>query len=184
MQNMKNASAPLILFSSLLFVPSIAGSREPAADRSGAKVQFYKPNTAARLVVALKNKAKYRELPVTVTVLVSNQGLEPILVNSRMLFNQYPLEGELSFIIKGPDDKALSLTKAIAPHPLGPEDLTVMGVGDTIERVADLTDMYGMQKHGKYRVQVIYYNRADLSKKKLKTWRGAIASEPTEITLQ
>ena len=52
-----------------------------------------------------------------------------------------------------------------------------------MEQTADLTDMYGLRKRGSYKVQVVYYNRVDREKNGLKTWRGSVASEPTEITL-
>jgi len=100
-----------------------------------------------------------------------------------MLFNHYPLNGELDFVIEDAHKRKYPLRKAIVPRELRDSDLTVLRSGQTMEQVANLTDLYGLSKRGTYRVQVIYYNRADLEKNGLKTWRGAIASEPTQITL-
>src|SRR5687768_324658 len=127
-------------------------------------VQFYQPNRSARLVVTLKAKERYRSKPVVVTVMLTNQALDPLLINSRMLFNKYPLPGEISFQIHGPDNKEYPLVKAIAPFDLRDTDLTVLPPGQTMEQIADLTDLYGVRKRGKYRIQAIYYNSIDLEK--------------------
>ena len=110
--------------------------------------------------------------------------LVPVLINGRMLFNNYPADGEISFAIEGPHDKAYPLLKIISsPHDVKEADLTVLKVGDTLEREADLTDMYGLHKKGTYKVQVIYYNKIDLEKDSLMTWRGSLASEPTILQI-
>jgi hypothetical protein len=148
-----------------------------------AATQFYQPNRSARLVVALKARDHYRTKPVTVTVMLSNQSQGPLLINNRMLFNQYPHPGELSFQIEGPKHTPYPLVKAVMPHDIKDSDLTVLPSGQTMEQIADLTDMYALYKRGNYKVQVIYYNSIALEKDGLSTWRGTIASEPTELTL-
>jgi len=150
-----------------------------------AGAQFYKPNREARLAVTLKNKERYiARQPVWVTVMLSNQGREPVLVNSRMLFNQYPLKGEVSFTIEGPKRQTYLLRKMVIPQELRDSDLAVLRAGETRERAVDLSELYDVRKRGKYKVQVLYYNSVDLEKEGLKTWRGSIASEPAEIILQ
>src|SRR5689334_10275429 len=75
-------------------------------------VQFYRPNREAHLVVVLKSKAHYSaSQPVVVTVMLSNQSTDPLLINSRMLFNKYPANGEISFNIEGPGGKDYPLAK-------------------------------------------------------------------------
>jgi hypothetical protein len=149
-------------------------------------MQFYKPNREAHLFVSLKSKARYSaRQPVIVTVMISNQSTEPVLINSRMLFNKYPANGEISFNIEGPGSKEFPLLKVVSlPPDVRGDELTVLNAGETMEREADLTDMYGIHKKGTYKVQVIYYNKVDLKKNKLKTWRGSIASEPVEFSLR
>lgn len=148
-------------------------------------IQFYKPNRGARLIVYLKAKDHYSAWsPVIVTVMLSNQTNSPLLINSRMRTNRYPLDGELSFIIKGPNDKEFKLQKGVTPRDLLDGELSTLTVGETTEQAVDLTALYGVSKRGHYRIQVLYYNRFDLEKDGMKTWRGVIASEPVEITLQ
>jgi hypothetical protein len=150
-----------------------------------AATQFYKPNREARLVVSLKNKAVYSAGdPILVTVMLSNQSQEPLLINARMLFNRYPLPGEVSFNIQGPREQNYPLLKAIAPQDIRNEDLAILTTGETMERQVDLNEFYGVRKRGKYKVQVVYYNSVDLEKDSLKTWRGSLASDPTEIELR
>ena len=144
-------------------------------------VQFYQANRSARLAVTIKAKDRYATKPVVVTVMVSNQTMEPLLVNGRMLINQYPLPGELALQIQGPGHAEYKLLKAVVPPDIRESDLVKLPPGQTIEQLADLTDLYGVQKHGKYRIQAIYYNGADIEKDGLPTWRGTIASEPIEI---
>src|SRR5262245_20266605 len=80
-------------------------------------VQFYKPNREAHLFVSLKSKARYAGAPVVVTVMLSNQSTEPVLINSRMLFNNYPANGEIAFNIEGPGGKDYPLVKIISSPP-------------------------------------------------------------------
>src|SRR5258708_5013863 len=80
-------------------------------------VGFYKVNRENTLVVTLKSKTLYSGWhPVTVSVLVSNQGLDPVLINGRLLFNSYPQPGELAFVIEGPKGRYYPLKKTITPH--------------------------------------------------------------------
>jgi hypothetical protein len=150
---------------------------------AGAAVQFYQPNRAARLVVSLKSKARYDKRPVVVTVMLSNQSQEPLLINKRMRFNHYPLDGEIAFVIEGPGGKPFPLLKVVSPREVNDVDLEVLKVGETMEQMADLTDMYGIRKSGKYKVQAIYYNQLDRERAGLHTWRGSLASDKTEFIL-
>jgi hypothetical protein len=148
-------------------------------------VGFYKPNRADDLVVLLKNKVRYSGWhSVRVTVLVSNQGLDPVLINGRMLFNRYPEPGEVSFVIEGPHGQYLPLKRVITPRAVSDEELAVLRPGESFEREVDLTDMYGVNKKGPYKIQAIYYNGVDLQKDGMATWRGAIASEPAQIVIE
>jgi hypothetical protein len=156
----------------------------PGKDVPAATVQFYQPNPAARLSIALKSKVRYSRTPVVVTVMVSNQGMEPLLINNRMLFSRYPLPGEIAFNIEGPGRKAYPLVRGVQAREIAETDLVLLGVGETIEREADLTDMYGVGKRGPYRIQVIYYSDADRQKNGLKSWRGAIASEASRFEIE
>jgi hypothetical protein len=149
-----------------------------------AATQFYQANRSARLVVSLKARAHYSSKPVIVTVMLSNQSQEPLLINNRMLFNQYPRAGEIAFQIEGPHKAPYPLTKAVMPRDILDTDLTVLPPGQTMEQSADLTDMYALHKRGPYKVQVIYYNNIALEKDGLSTWRGTIASEPVELVLE
>ncbi len=150
-----------------------------------ATTQFYKPNREARLVVSLKNKAAYKAgEAVIVTVMLSNQSQVPILINGRMLFNRYPNPGEISFNIEGPKKQTYPLLKIISPQEITPTDLIVLQPGETLEREVDLSLMYGVRYRGRYRIQVLYYNSIDLEKDKLRTWRGSLASDPTDIYLR
>jgi len=67
------------------------------------------------------------------------------------------------------------------PTALSEADVSFLGPGETTEQEVDLTDLYGVKKHGKYKVQALYYNNTDLVKNKKHTWRGVIASELSEI---
>jgi len=152
---------------------------------SYAALQFYQPNRGARLIVYLKAKAKYSAWShVVVTVMLSNQTTGKLLINNRLRTNRYPLDGELSFIIRGPDGQECAFKKAVSPREILDSEIITLGVGETTEQSVDLTDVYGMSQRGTYRIQVLYYNRTDLDKDGLSLWRGVIASEPVEITLQ
>jgi hypothetical protein len=153
--------------------------------RNAPAIQFFKPNRGARLIVYLKAKEHFSSWNhVVVTVMLSNQTQGTLLINSRMRTNRYPLDGELSFIVLGPHEKEFKLQKAVTPRDLLDGELSTLRIGETTEQAVDLTELYGVSKHGTYRVQVLYYNRFDLEKNGLKTWRGVIASEPVEFTLQ
>jgi hypothetical protein len=166
------------LLSTMLAAGVLAGSNH-------LPVGFYKPNRANNLVVLLKSRYRYSGWhPIRVTVMVENQGMEPVLINGRMQFNQYPKPGEVSFIIEGPHGDYMPIRKAIDPGSLADDDIAVLRPGESVEREVDLRDMYGIRHSGPYRIQAIYYNGAYDERDGLTMWRGAIASEPTQITVQ
>lgn len=146
---------------------------------------FYKPNREAHLVVSLKSKSTYTAGdPIPVTVMLSNQSQDPILINARLLFNRYPQPGEISFTIEGPKKQIYPLLKIVTPQDVSGTDLLILQPGQTMERQVDLSLMYGVRHKGSYRVQTIYYNAVDLEKDQLRTWRGSLASEPTTFLVQ
>ncbi len=147
-------------------------------------VRFYKPNREARLVVTLKNKPLYTSKPIQVGILLSNQSMEPILINKRMRFNEFPRDGEIAFVIEGPQQKPYHLIRAISPRELQDSHLQVLNAGETMEQQADLTDLYGLRKKGHYKVQVLYYNHARLNKNGQSVWSGDIASEISEFDVK
>ena len=117
-------------------------------------------------------------------MIVTNLFDRPLLLNRRLLVNHPKLPGELAFRISGQDGSRYQIRRLVTPMKLTDDDFVLLPKGQSIQRTMDLTDLYGLEKKGTYKLQAYYYNNVDHSAGTRRAWKGLAASEPTEITLR
>jgi hypothetical protein len=122
--------------------------------------------------------------PVEVTVLVTNSGNTPVLVNRRLLVNHEVSEGELFFRIESSTNKNFTFQALVTPRDLDDNDFQVLKSGESISKTVDLSNRYAVKEPGQYKITAIYRNTYHRSKAGLDAWIGSVASTPIIITLE
>ncbi len=121
---------------------------------------------------------------VEVTVLVTNTGNTPVLVNRRLLVNHEISEGEIFFRIESSTNKSFSFQALVTPRDLDDNDFQVLKIGETISKTVDLADRYAVKEPGQYKIAVVYRNTYHRSKAGLNAWIGSISSPPITVVLE
>jgi hypothetical protein len=185
-----------ILLSALLFIPNglNANASMDAYASSGRQADstpkiISEIRAAERrripIEVALKASDEYTlPGPVPITILITNLFDKPLLINRRLLVNHPRLQGEVSFRIIGPDGKRSEITRLITPMGIREDDFVVLPRGMSVQRTIDIADLYGLGQKGTYKIIAIYHNDIDQVAQNLTAWKGVVASDPIEITLQ
>jgi len=100
-----------------------------------------------------------------------------------MLVNHPRLEGELAFVILGPDGKRCEFQSLVTPMSVSPDDFVVLPRGESIQRTVNLAELYRLPGKGRYRVEVYYHNDLDQPAGNMRAWKGVVASDPAEFRL-
>jgi hypothetical protein len=135
--------------------------------------------------VFLQTDGEYsRNDGVEVTVIITNLFDQALLLNRRLLVNHPKLSGEVSFRIADADGNRYEIQRLVTPMKVGDDDFILLPKGQSVQRTVDLSDIYGLQRKGVYKLQAYYHNNVDHVNGTRRAWKGLAASEPTEITLR
>ena len=116
---------------------------------------------------------------IPVTLVLTNQGHESLLVNSRMAPNHPHApdpQRDIVFVITAPSGQEMPLNKFINVHAPKEDDFVVLAVGETAERTIYLEQILSFVETGEYSIQAIYQNATDPGTGE-SAWKGQISSE-------
>jgi hypothetical protein len=121
--------------------------------------------------------------PMTLTVTLSNEGEEAVLVNGRLAFNApYAPEPfrELSLAITGADGAEAPFMARINIGFPGDDDFVTLDPGQGIDREIELDSFYELES-GEYTVLASYENQSDPAGDQ--AWKGTLSSKPGTLKI-
>ena len=111
-----------------------------------------------------------------VSFVLSNEGSNPALVNSRLLVNGANQPHEVVLEVLGPDKRPRRFTALVNARSQSRTWKTV-GPGKRVIGVARLERLFDLSQPGFYEVQAVYENKQDApAGAALPAWKGTVAS--------
>ena len=123
---------------------------------------------------------------IPVTLVLTNQGHERLLVNRRMAPNHPHApdsQRDIVFVITAPSGQEMQLNKFINVRTPKEDDFLVLEAGETVERTIYLEQILSFVEIGEYSIQAIYQNATDPGTGE-SAWKGQISSEKLFFTVE